>query len=225
MAEWLKGCEICNAGLVAQVDKYVDSGLSVNKACKLMSEEGQRKIGELVYSQTAIMARYRLHKNLRDPHPNKKVCHCDKQKTKKIENKSNNNDLALNDIQRKNKNELIQPANEELSANHHVEIAKASAEANRPKESELEKAFKTIKKTAYFLERIIEGDLEDNGTYEDKLFADSIKRLGPSIIISFYQLGIDPEKAIKFYKGDNENGKKTIVKRDLRIKGNVKNNR
>ena len=45
MSKWLKGCEICNAGLITEVDRLVESGISVNKACKLMAQEGERKIG------------------------------------------------------------------------------------------------------------------------------------------------------------------------------------
>jgi len=58
---WLQGCEICNTGLIAQVDKYVNKGLSVRKACDLMAKEGERKIGDLVYTSAAIRGRYLLH--------------------------------------------------------------------------------------------------------------------------------------------------------------------
>jgi hypothetical protein len=69
MGEWLKGCEICNACLVAEMDELVNSGISVRNAAKLLADEGERKIGDLVYTEAAIIARYLLHKGKRDPHP------------------------------------------------------------------------------------------------------------------------------------------------------------
>jgi len=65
---WLKGCEICNTGLINRIDELVEKGqISLNKACKLMGKEGERQIGDLVYSSEAIRTRYRYHKGLIDP--------------------------------------------------------------------------------------------------------------------------------------------------------------
>ena len=81
MGKWLKGCEVCNAGLVVEMDRLIGNGISVNKAAKLLAEEGERKIGDLVYSAAAIRARYRYFKGLREPHP-KKVGQSDQPKKK-----------------------------------------------------------------------------------------------------------------------------------------------
>ena len=65
---WLKGCEVCNTGLINHIDELVENGkISLNKACKLMEKEGKEKIGDLVYSAEMLRARYRYHKGLRDP--------------------------------------------------------------------------------------------------------------------------------------------------------------
>jgi hypothetical protein len=196
MANWLEGCEICNAGLVAEMDTLVDSGISVRKAAKIMSEEGERKIGDLVYTEAAIRARYLLHKGKREPHPNK-VVHSEPH------NHARPNWLDVKD------DVMAEPA--ELSAAHYREASQASAQAKKAKEtSELERAATVIKQAARLLERIVEGDIKDNGSEYDRLSAESIRRKGPSIIISYYQLGIDPEKAVNFYKGE-KNGKKVII--------------
>ena len=204
MGKWLKGCEICNAGLINQVDNLVEKkGISINKACQLMAKEVKNKFGDDIYDAAAIRARYLYHKGL-----NKKkivenlqpATNNSKQKQEVIEHqisKTKNQPQPELPLQ-----EEVVPEPDELSANYHVEETKASAKANEPKPSELEKAAKAIKNTAHLLERIIEGKIPSDGKY-DALWAESIKRYGPSIIISFYQLGIDPEKAIKFYQGEN----------------------
>jgi hypothetical protein len=60
------------------------------------------------------------------------------------------------------------------------------------------------------LEKIVEGEIKDNGSEYDKLSAESIRRKGPSIIISYYQLGIDPEKAVNFYKGEKSGNLRSL---------------
>ena len=118
------------------------------------------------------------------------------QKAEQEEKECENDNIGLNDIQ---------PEPTELSSAHHRETAQASAQAKKARQtSELEKAAAVIKQTARLLERIVEGDIKDNGTEYDQLSAESIRRKGPSIIISYYQLGIDPEKAVNFYKGEKE---------------------
>lgn len=65
------------------------------------------------------------------------------------------------------------------------------------------------------LEAIVEGRIKDDGSEYDKLSAESIKRHGPSFIISFYQLGIDPQKAVDFYKGEKTHGKTINIEANL----------
>ena len=65
----------------------------------------------------------------------------------------------------------------DLSAEHYIEAAKASAQANKPKKSDYEKAAIAIKQAARVLERIVEGDLKDNGAarQENKLGTNVLK--------------------------------------------------
>lgn len=56
MANWLKDCEICNAGLCATVDNKKREGKTERAACREMSEES----GGL-YSYRAILNRYRYY--------------------------------------------------------------------------------------------------------------------------------------------------------------------
>jgi hypothetical protein len=85
-------------------------------------------------------------------------------------------------------------------AHFYVEAQKAAARLAAPKKTELEKAEKIIVKAAKLLSDIVDGNLRDNGTDTDRLTAESIKRHGPGIIISFIQLGIDVFKVYDFYK-------------------------
>jgi len=99
MAKWLKGCEMCNAGLVAEVDRLVDSGISVNKACNLMAKEGERKIGDMVYTSAAIRGRYLLHKGLREPNPKKKenVVHNEQPDTPQMHSQSDSTESGVSE--------------------------------------------------------------------------------------------------------------------------------
>jgi len=202
-SKWLQGCEICNTGLINRVDELVDGGISVNKACKLMAEEGERTIGDMVYSQAAIRARYRHYKGIKG---DKKVG---------LKGQPNQKPITEQPETEQPQPEDVVPGPTELSANHMMEATKASANANKPKPSELEKAEKIIVKASKLLEAIVEGRIKDNGSGEDKLFAESIKRHGPSFIISYYQLGIDPQKAVNFYKGEKDHGKTTHIEANL----------
>jgi len=177
---WLKGCEICNTGLINRIDELVEKGqISLNKACKLMGKEGERQIGDLVYSSEAIRTRYRYHKGLIDPNSSPSA-----QRSKA----GQNNQLSLPNHTEKvgqinqptieilDEEEVIPDATD-LSAEHYIEAAKASAQANKPKKSDYEKAAIAIKQAARVLERIVEGDLKDNGAarQENKLGTNVLK--------------------------------------------------
>ncbi len=59
MAEkWLKGCEICNAGLCARMMSLVGQGLSQRKAVTVLMEEQVAELGEVVYSADALRSRF-----------------------------------------------------------------------------------------------------------------------------------------------------------------------
>ena len=192
MTEWLKDCEICNAGLIAEVDRQCDSGVSLRKACELLVREIERKFKVSPYTAQSLRDRYQYNKGLR-----KKVV-----QNAPPENNSDPQYDPQETIIEENYDD-IKPQPRDFSSAHHRETAQASAQANKQKQtSELERAATVIKQAARLLERIVEGDIEDNGTEYDRLSAESIRRYGPSIIISYYQLGIDPEKAVNFYKGE-----------------------
>ena len=91
-------------------------------------------------------------------------------------------------------------------ANFYVEAQKAAARLAAPKVSELERAERVVARAARLLDRIVAGDLLDNGTDGDRLAAESIKRHGPGIVVSFIRLGVDVFKVHKFYTGDSRNG-------------------
>ena len=71
MAEWLKECEICNAGLVAEMDSQISAGLSQRAGAKVLEAQQQDKLGDVVYSAEAILQRYRYHRG------KKTVCQID----------------------------------------------------------------------------------------------------------------------------------------------------
>jgi len=56
MADWLKDCEICNAGLCKTVDSLKEEGLSINAACVKMADETDG-----LYTKEAIRGRYGWH--------------------------------------------------------------------------------------------------------------------------------------------------------------------
>lgn len=127
-SKWLQGCEICNTGLINRVDELVAGGISVRKACKLMAEEGERKIGDMVYSEAAIRARYRLHKGLREPHL--KVGHRDppnfqEPHPKVVHREQSGQQSGLEQSQP----EDVAPEPAELSAKHWTDATRASANA------------------------------------------------------------------------------------------------
>jgi hypothetical protein len=254
MGKWLKGCELCNSGLVVEMDRLIESGISVNKAAKMLAEEGERKIGDLVYTQAAIRARYRYFKGLREPHP-KKVGQSDQPKKEpststksgkkspevvnaeepepslsiiEIENFETDvekliDDVELTDAQKKSTerigkalqvlkklNEPVRPDLPEFSSIHIRTTAKeASKSAERASITPLQRISIHAKALSRGLEGIIDGRVKSEGPY-DNLFAESIKRKGPGIIMSYYQLGIDPQKAIDFYHGRKSDDTKNV---------------
>lgn len=62
MAEWLKGCEICNAGLCARFDELIDKGMSQRKAAEVLEGEQEEKIGAVVYPANTLRQRYKRNK-------------------------------------------------------------------------------------------------------------------------------------------------------------------
>lgn len=56
MPNWLKDCEICNAGLCDAVAEKKEGGLSERAACREMSDES-----EGLYSAKDLRGRYRYH--------------------------------------------------------------------------------------------------------------------------------------------------------------------
>jgi hypothetical protein len=116
---WLKGCEICNTGLIKRIDELVEKGkIPLTKACKLVEKEGEKQIGDLVYSSEAIRSRYRYYKGLNDPNTSPSV-----QRSKA----GGNNQPTMEILDE----EEVLPDDTELSAEHYIEAAKASVQANK----------------------------------------------------------------------------------------------
>jgi N6-adenosine-specific RNA methylase IME4 len=64
MTEWLKGCEICNAGLCARFDELIGRGLSQRRAARELEKEQQETLGAVVYSAQALRRR---HQEIKSP--------------------------------------------------------------------------------------------------------------------------------------------------------------
>ena len=63
MAEWLKGCEICDAGLCARVDELKRVGMSERQAAKELEKDQKEQLGEIVYPWNALRVRYQRIKS------------------------------------------------------------------------------------------------------------------------------------------------------------------
>ena len=57
-AEWLKGCEICNAGLCARFDELIDQGMSQRRAAKELEKDQREQLGEVVYPSETLRRRF-----------------------------------------------------------------------------------------------------------------------------------------------------------------------
>ena len=57
MAEWLKGCEICDSGLCDRFQELIDSGKTENSAAHILEKEQKSKLGIVVYSANALRKR------------------------------------------------------------------------------------------------------------------------------------------------------------------------
>jgi hypothetical protein len=62
MTDWLKGCEVCNAGLCARFDELISSGQGCRKAARLLEDEQKEILGEVVYSYSSLLNRYYRNK-------------------------------------------------------------------------------------------------------------------------------------------------------------------
>ena len=81
---YLKGCEICNAGLIKRAQELMDEGMTLNAASKEISIEITKSRGGVyLFSPESIRNRVRLHTGKREPHPNEKVGHGDQPKAPK----------------------------------------------------------------------------------------------------------------------------------------------
>lgn len=62
MAEWLKGCEICDAALIKCVDEFRAIGMSENAAIKETHKQQFPVLGTELYSVSSIRNRYKYNK-------------------------------------------------------------------------------------------------------------------------------------------------------------------
>jgi hypothetical protein len=61
--EWLKECEICNAGLCKRMDELIEEVGSERKAAQAMEAEAAKQIGHPVWTWSQIRDRYKYHKH------------------------------------------------------------------------------------------------------------------------------------------------------------------
>ena len=60
--EWLKGCEICDAGFCAEMDKFTNEhNMSQRTAAEELAKVIENKLGFQVYSPEALRKRYQRH--------------------------------------------------------------------------------------------------------------------------------------------------------------------
>lgn len=65
--EWLKDCEVCNAGLCSRIDTLKEEGKSVRQACKDLEQESKG-----IWSASQINARYLYYTGVRKPNTPRK---------------------------------------------------------------------------------------------------------------------------------------------------------
>jgi hypothetical protein len=60
--DWLKGCEICDAGFCAEMDKFTNEhNMSQRTAAEELAETIEKKLGFQLYSPDALRKRYQRH--------------------------------------------------------------------------------------------------------------------------------------------------------------------
>lgn len=59
--EYMKGCEVCNIGLIKEVDRLVSTGQKLNEACRTISGIVEKKFGMELYTEAALRNRYLLN--------------------------------------------------------------------------------------------------------------------------------------------------------------------
>ena len=60
--EWLKGCEICNAGLCARFDELIGQGMSQRRAAKELERDQERELGQVVYPWSTLRIRFQRNR-------------------------------------------------------------------------------------------------------------------------------------------------------------------
>lgn len=58
MAEWLKGCEVCNAELVNEMRRHIACGMSERRAARELEKQQETELGTKLYSAANIRKRY-----------------------------------------------------------------------------------------------------------------------------------------------------------------------
>jgi N6-adenosine-specific RNA methylase IME4 len=69
LVEWLKDCEICNAGLCVRVDELKPQLGGLKPACKEMEAEAAEELGRPVWTAAQIRQRYLYYKGKRGRNP------------------------------------------------------------------------------------------------------------------------------------------------------------
>lgn len=61
--DWLKGCEICSAGLCAEMDKFIEKhNMTERMAAKHLARSAEKVLGILLYNSDQIRSQYRYYK-------------------------------------------------------------------------------------------------------------------------------------------------------------------
>lgn len=69
MTDWLKGCEVCNAGLCARFDELLESGKSQREAAAVLVDEQKKELGAVVYPAETLRTRFNRTQMSLDNYP------------------------------------------------------------------------------------------------------------------------------------------------------------
>lgn len=61
--QWLKECEVCNVGLVNEMERLMANGCSQRAAAKELVQQQEERLGTVIYPENAIRQRYMYHTN------------------------------------------------------------------------------------------------------------------------------------------------------------------
>ena len=136
MVEWMKDCDICNVNFMQQMDEKIDGGKKILTAAKELHKEQIDEIGHEIYSERALMQRYRDYKNLKV----KKILTSIDQEYKDLKRHVNSVDFHSNSILHS------MPRSRDRCHERNIEIFSSLLESQKKCLEDLDKQLKKITK-------------------------------------------------------------------------------